>query len=198
MSMIVATLGSVPASGFDWYVLFAEPTLSSEISEQIDKFFLAFGRAAGQKTLAVRGYDREEFRESVVEAGTDFYKFDIPQEEAVIIVTNAIPKNGIKFNEVDLASAKVMIFPLGKIYKKNKEISSFLNHLLSALKKSGPNAFDDLTEPKAVEMWSWLNQFVEMKPSFFGFKFDLGKSIETALKKLPRKSTWWRKIWAPA
>jgi hypothetical protein len=92
------------------------------------------------------------------------------------VVTDALPTAVETRNGLD--QAKVMIFPMRQIYEKHKDISIFFGRLLAALHSTEvSNALDRLEKAEIEKYRSWITKYVEMKPGFFGFKFDLGKIV---------------------
>jgi hypothetical protein len=57
MSIVATNIGSVPKSGFDWYITFIELDFEPKIQQEINSYFNEFGKSIGTKALAIRGYD---------------------------------------------------------------------------------------------------------------------------------------------
>ncbi|WP_433965868.1 hypothetical protein [Tunturiibacter gelidiferens] len=187
MTMCASKIGTVPTIGFDWYIVLLEGPFGDAIREQIDKYFMTLGKEAGPDILVVRGYDATAFRDSFESAALYSRSFDVPDDWKstflpAIVVTDALPTAIKTPNGLD--QAKVMIFPLREIYKKHNDISIFFGKLLAALHSNKASyALDRLDESEIEREWSWMREYVEMKPGFFGFKFDLGKMIAGILAK---------------
>jgi hypothetical protein len=107
-------------------------------------------------------------------------------------VTNALPtdKNrGVDGQwaverESGLDQAKVMVFPLREVYEKDKDFAIFFGKLIEALHSNeASDALDKLDNSEIEKYWSWMTEYVEMKPGFHGFKVDLGKIISDMLAK---------------
>jgi len=180
MSMVASSIGTVPTSGFEWYLFFVESPFGNEIRDQVDKHFQTLGKEAGPGVLVVRGFDAQAFRTSLFEAPAlhEFQEIDPPS----VVVTDAHPK---RVREVKgLNGAKVMVFPLRPVYAKDKDISLFFDKLLSALRSPDAIiALDKLDGSQIQRHWSWLTDYVELKPGFFGFNADLAKLVGDLLNR---------------
>jgi hypothetical protein len=183
MTMCASKIGTVPTKGFDWYIVLLEGPFGNEIREQIDKYFITLGREAGSDVLVVRGYDSTTFLNSFIESAAfygpgDWKAVDVP----AVVVTDALP-TAVEHHD-GLDKAKVMIFPLRQVYETHKDISAFLEKLLRALHSAEASAaLEKLDAVKIERYWSWITEYVEMKPGFFGFKADVGKLIGDLFKK---------------
>jgi hypothetical protein len=181
--MCASKIGSVPTSGFDWYVVLLEGPFANEIREQIDRHFMALGKEVGPDVLVVRGYDATAFKDSFIESAAfygpeDWKKVEVP----ALVVTNALPTAVEQQGGLD--KARVMIFPLRGAYEKHTDISVFFGKLITALHSAdASSALGKLDMLKIEKYWGWLNEYVEMKPGFYGFKADVGKIIADLLKK---------------
>lgn len=183
MSMVASEIGTIPAEGFNWYVIFLEGDFSDQIREQIDKHFSTFGQVAGRDVLAVRGYDPKQFRESLFEAEAFYGEEGVPVEPPAIVLTNAVP--GAFEHRAGLAETKVMVFPLREVYVQEKgDISVFLGRLLGALSQEDAfKALEDAKQSSLEKCWGWLSRYVKMKPGFFGFSADLNTVIGDIIAK---------------
>jgi len=183
MTMRASKIGTVPTEGFNWYIVLLEGPFADAIREQIDKYFITLGEEAGPEVLVVRGYNSTKFRNSFIESAAfygpgDWGAVDVP----AIVVTDALP-TAVERRK-GLHQARVMIFPLRHIYEKHKDISIFFAKLLGALQSSDASAaLEKLDKAKIEKYWSWITDYVELKPGFFGFKADLGKIIGDMLAK---------------
>ncbi len=181
MSYFASDIGTVPAEGFKWYVIFVEGAFAdvdNAVGEQINKYFLPFGKEAGPEVLAVQGYDPVAFRKSLMETGSLTGQLFPP----AVVVTDTAPAELVRPNGSN--QARVMIFPLKEIYEKRKDISNFLRQLLLALQSSDANAaLKKLDQTKIEKYWSWITDYVEMKPKFLGVTADLGKLVSDMLAK---------------
>jgi hypothetical protein len=181
--MCASKIGTVPTEGFNWYIVLLEGPFADAIREQIDRYFMTLGQEAGPDVLVVRGYDATEFRDSFIESAAfygpgDWKNVDVP----AIVVTDALPTAVEQTNGLD--QARVMIFPLRQVYERHKDISNFFGKLLAALRSSeASHALEKLDKAKIEKYWSWITDYVELKPGFFGFKADLGKIITELLAK---------------
>ncbi|SRR5713101_3275186 len=187
MTMFARKIGTVPTEGFKWYIVLLEGPFVNELREQIDKHFINLGKAAGPDVLVVRGYDPIAFRESVVAEALlgpdhEWKEKEVEAECPALMVTDALEKNVNEKNGLDKAS--VMIFPLREMYKKDKDISIFFEKLLAALHSDeASDAIKKLDKCTIEKYWDWITEYSEMKPSFFGFKADLGKIFGDLLQK---------------
>jgi hypothetical protein len=57
MAYTATHIATVPSSGFAWYLVFVEASLSDPVHKEIDAHFNKLGNAAGRNTLVVRGHD---------------------------------------------------------------------------------------------------------------------------------------------
>lgn len=191
MSMCASKIGTVPTEGFEWYIVLLEGPFGDAIREQIDKYFLTLGKEAGLDVLVVRGYDATTFRNSFIESAAFYRSEDAPFFEPddwkqvdlpALVVTDALPTAVETRSGLD--QARVMIFPLRQIYEKHQDISIFFGKLLAALNSNeASDALNRLDTSGIEKHWSWMTEYVEMKPGFFGFKLDLGKLITDMLAK---------------
>jgi hypothetical protein len=180
--MCASKIGSVPTKGFNWYLVLLEGPFGNEIREQIDKYFMTLGKEAGPDVLVVRGYDAAIFRKSFIDAAA-FYGPGDWKSVAVpaLIVTDALPTAVEQENGLD--KARIMIFPLGEMYKRDGDISIFFEKLLAALHSDeASSAIEKLDRSKIEKCWGWITDYAEMKPGFFGFNADLGKMIGDLLR----------------
>jgi len=181
--MCASRIGTVPTEGFDWYIVLLEGPFGNEIREQIDKYFTTLGKEAGPEVMVVRGYDATQFRDSFIDSAAfygpgDWKTVDVP----AIVVTDALP-TAVEQRE-GLDQARVMVFPLRQIYERHKDISIFFEKLLRVLHSSEASAaLEKLDKAKIEKYWSWISDYVELKPGFFGFNADLGKMISALLEK---------------
>jgi hypothetical protein len=184
MSYIASHLGTVPASGFKWYLIFLEGPFADEIRREIDAHFTTLGREAGKDVLAVRGFDPTAFRESVYEAPAFFdEKWRQRARFPALIVTNCSPTDALS-NAENLEKGKVMIFPLGDVYQEHKSIAGFLTHLVEALKQEDAiKALETLDGDKLQKGGGGLSKYFKMEPGFFGFSIKLDKAIKDILDR---------------
>ena len=154
-----------------------------EIREQIDRHFQTLGKEAGPDVLVVRGYNSTEFKNSFIESAAFYGEGDWKQVDMpAIVVTDALPA-AVETRD-GLEKARVMVFPLRQIYERHKDISVFLTKLLEALHSSdASDALGHLDKSQIEKHWSWLASYVEIKPTFCGFKLDVGKIIADVVAK---------------
>ena len=83
-----------------------------------------------------------------------------------------------------------MYFPLQPIMEKGIKFTDFFSDLLDAL--NNPEALktlqqddlkDDLNRKKLKKCWKWLDRYLEMKPSFLGFKANINAAINELIFK---------------
>ncbi len=76
----------------------------------------------------------------------------------------------------------MIVFPLKTKYLKAGDVTDFFKDLLLALKDpTATLALDDLNEQTIEEKWSWLSQYFEYTPHFFGFDIHVNKIIQDLL-----------------
>ena len=178
MGYQASSIGSIPANGFNWYLIFVESEFNDDLRKEIENHFSALGKEAGKNVLVVRGYDAKEFRRPFSEASALFeerwrVKIDLP----ALLIMNRPPIEVMDSADA-LDTTKVICFPLRPVYERNKTIVPFLQELCQTLQD--PQALEVLDDinPKGVKkFWQWLTKYVEIKPGAFGVSVDLGKAI---------------------
>lgn len=194
MSIVATNIGSIPKSGFDWYITFIELEFEPKIQQEINSHFNEFGKSIGTKALAIRGYDQKNFRDSVFEASA-LYDEKLQQRinTTSLIVTNKNPE--IAFStESELDDGKILVFPLTETFKAHGSILPLLKDLTRSL-LSG-DAIDSLENLKIdkvtgklsdenifIKAWDWLCNYAEMKPGIFGFSLDFKMLVNTYIFK---------------
>jgi hypothetical protein len=182
MTYIASHIATVPARGFEWYLVFLEGSFSDEIKKEIDAHFVTLGHEVGKDSLVVRGFDPTTFRDSVFEASAfDDVKWNERAKFPSLIVTNRAPSEAVSDANI-LEKGKVMIFPLAGIYAEHKSLSGFLSDLVQALKSEDAiAALEALDGTKLRKGWGWLSKYSKMEPGFFGFSFKLNEAIKDFL-----------------
>lgn len=192
MAYVANDIGTIPASGFDWYVIFFEGIFANELRRELEDNFLILGQKVGRNILVVRGFDPEKFHDSTYEA------FEIQEQKPkwlnqlivpALMVTNTTPVEMMK-SAVQMEKAKVMIFPLENIYKERGSITGFLGDLLKALRgREAYDALENLDETLLEKNWGWLTKYFSMNPGFFGFGVKLDRVIDKIIfKRKPQKA----------
>jgi hypothetical protein len=184
MSYVASHVATVPARGFEWYLIFLEASFADEIKKEIDTHFVTLGRETGENILAVRGFDPATFRESVFEAPA-FHdvKWNERAKFPSLIVTNRAPSEAVSDAKI-LEKGRVMIFPLADIHREQKSLSGFLTDLVEALKKEDAMAALESVDGASLRKgWGWLNKYFKMEPGFFGFSLKLNDAITDLLTK---------------
>src|ERR1700758_3988732 len=70
MSMVARNIGTIPVSGFNWYVLYLEDRFEDPITTELRNNFLEVGNQVGPDVLVIRGFDPDTFYESAYETNT--------------------------------------------------------------------------------------------------------------------------------
>lgn len=194
MSITATNIGSIPKSGFDWYITFIELEFEPKIQKEINSHFNEFGKAIGTKALAIRGYDPKNFRDSVFEASALYdEKWHHRINTTSLIVSNKNPETAFS-TKYELDESKILVFPLTETFKKHGSILPLLKELSKSLLSE--DAIDSLEDLKIDEVtgklvdenifiktWDWLNNYTEMKPGLFGFNVDFKMLINTYILK---------------
>ncbi len=178
MGYQASNIGTIPANGFNWYIVFVEAEFNDDLRKEIENHFSALGKEVGENVLVVRGYDAKEFRQPFSEASALFeerwsVRIDLP----ALLIMNRPPVE-VMDSAIDLDTTKVICFPLRPIYERHRTVVPFLQELCQALQN--PQALEVLDEinPSGVKkFWEWLTKYVEIKPGAFGVSVDLGKAI---------------------
>ena len=179
MSFVASHLGTVPSTGFRWYLIFLEGSFFDPIRREIDEHFAVLGGEAGESTLVVRGHNPTKFRESVYEAPA--FHDDKWYERAkfpALIALDTPPAQALSGPDA-MDKTRVLIFPLQEIYEEQQTLTSFLEELLAALKNSAAlEALEDIEKVQARKRyWGWLNRYVVMEPGIYGFGVNLNKVL---------------------
>ena len=194
MSIVATSIVSIPKTDYNWFVTFIEFEEEPKIKEEINKYFNKLGEEVGPKVLAVRGYDKQKFRESVFEASSLYdEKWHEKIAETSIIITDKNPQIALS-DPKEMSKSKIIVFPLSRIYESQGTIQNFLHDLVGALSteniiKARENIPIEKDKQKESEVsafkkcWIWLRKYTEMKPSFFGFSLDLGALLDDYVLK---------------
>jgi hypothetical protein len=70
MSMVAHDIGTIPVTGFAWYVLFLEEAWDEPIHAELRNNFIQLGNQVGPNALVIRGYDPDTFFDSAFEINT--------------------------------------------------------------------------------------------------------------------------------
>jgi hypothetical protein len=78
------------------------------------------------------------------------------------------------------APAQVLVLPLATEYAEKKTLRPLLKSLIEAV--HDPSAFAALAkedqDPSALcRYWGWTNKYLSIKPSWFGFSFDVDRVL---------------------
>lgn len=190
MGYVASSLATVPRSGFAWYVFVIEMSWEDSIKKQLTDNFLQLGKRVGPDVLVVRGYDEAAMAKEVVEAVALADRRFETLEPPALIVTNRPLQS---FSSPDgLQGAKIITFDLRGV---NVDLPRLFEQLVDALRNSeAMDALEDSSKRGRVRVfWSWLAQYAELKPTFFGF----GPNINAILEKLsgqPQRS-WKMLFW---
>lgn len=171
-------IGTIPASGFDWYLIFVESEFIDGLGKEIEDHFKALSKEVGEKNLVVRGFDAKEFREPFSEASALFEdRWSVRIELPALLIMNRPPVE-VMDSAIDLDATKVICFPLRPVYESHQTIVPFLQELCQALQNpQALEVLDGLSPSGVKKFWEWLTKYVEIKPGAFGVSVDLGKVI---------------------
>ncbi len=190
MAYAASDIATIPASGFQWYVIFFEGMFSNALQSEIEDNVLILGRKVGRDVLVVRGLDPEEFHDTAYEAFSQHKPVWIDELEVpALLIMDTAPATAMEDAE-RLNKAKVIIFPLEKIYKDRGSITGFLSDLLNALRDAEAHeALETVNEPTLKEKWGWLTKYFSMSPGFFGFGVKLDRVLDDLFfKEKPPRS----------
>jgi len=183
MSMVASDIGTIPASGFNWYVLFLQDDYDDPINYELSSNFLVLGREVGRDVLVVRGYDSNEFYTSTYEAIT---LYDVEWQDKMarpaLLISDTAPRLLLQ-ERAKLHAAKLILIPLAPFRTKPQgSVIDLLRRLVTALKdEDAVNALTAL-EPNAFKRgWGWLSRYAELKPNFMGFGVNLKPMIDDIL-----------------
>jgi hypothetical protein len=171
MAYTATHIATVPSSGFAWYLIFVEASLSDPVHKEIDAHFNKLGSTAGRGTLVVRGHDPASFRESVYALHPDWGRVRPP----ALIVTDEPPAESIAFDPYDrhrpMRHTRAFVFSLEQIYQEEQTLAKFLIKLIETLNE--PEAIEALEYEQArwlrKERWGWLNRWLMLEPNISGF-----------------------------
>ena len=65
MGFIASELGTIPTTGFDWYVLFLEDGYDDAFRRELTDNFANFAGDVGKRVLAVRGLNPDAFNKAL-------------------------------------------------------------------------------------------------------------------------------------
>jgi hypothetical protein len=184
MGYLASHVATVPAKGFQWYLIFLESEFADELKREIDSNFATLAREAGKDALVVRGLDPTTFRNSVFEAPAFFdIKWNERAKFPSLLVTNRDPGKAVSDANV-LEKGKVMIFPLAEIFREHRSLSGFLSDLVEALKEEDAiAALESVDGTKLKKRWGWINKYFRAEPEFFGFSVKLSDAITDLLAR---------------
>lgn len=177
MSMVATEIGTVPISGYRWYLILLEGPFTNEIRNEIDKHFLKLGQELGEDAIVIRGYEPTRFRKSVETAAFYDKKWKDNITEPALIILNESP-NALT-NTDKLRKAKIMLFSLREIFEERNTIVPFLEKLLKAINEEDAiKALEKLEKGKLRKFWGWLLKYGIAKPQFAGFGFDVSEALK--------------------
>jgi hypothetical protein len=187
MSMIASDIGTIPASGFSWYVLFLEEIWNDPIKAELQSNFLELGKQVGPEVLVIRGFDPEEFYQSAYETLT---LYDEEWHKRItrpsLVISDTAPRL-LLGESAKLRAAKLIVIPLAPFRNRPPgTIVELLRHLVAALRDENALSALEHLEPGAIQKgWGWLRKYAEVKPSFLGFGVNLKAVLDDLLSPLP-------------
>jgi hypothetical protein len=188
MSYTATDILTIPATGFQWYMIFLEDAFEDKLRDEIEKHFLTLGREAGQAVLAVRGFDPTRFRDSVVEAPAFFDEKWRQRVKFPSMILMNKPPTAVLGSKDALENAKVVIFPLKEIFAEQQSLSSFFSDLVAALRsRDAMEALDKLDGNKLQKGWAWLRKYVKLEPEFFGFGVNINEILDEMIRRPTRE-----------
>jgi hypothetical protein len=187
MGYYASDLGSVPGlNKFQWYVFLLEDNYNDDVRQELDKNWPTFSIDAGKQTLVVRGSNRTDFYDEVFE--TYGLRDRVPGKEFSpgLLITDTHPTQIDKGHD-GLKKPRTILLRLSQSDKSREPLISLLRKVTSALKD--PEALKALQElsptPTSLEKgWGWLGEYVDLKPTFFGFSANLNKVVADFLASL--------------
>src|SRR5262249_25072488 len=151
MGLLASTISTIPASGFKWYLIFLEGPFQREIRKEIDKYFETLAREVGKDALVVRGLDKTSFKDSfdasVLHHDKEWMR---RMPSPALIVMDCAPLEAFA-NLESLNNCKMIIFPIGDIYKEKKSIGGFLESLVNTLKQDDAIKALETVDPGKLE-----------------------------------------------
>lgn len=184
MSYTCTTLGSVSRLGsFDWYIFLLQDGLSDGLRDEIERNFDLLGRALGEPSVIIRGYDPQRLRREVQEAYAAMYSHLGGVSPPALFVTDLAPG---RLHEPNVGG-RFMVFPLRGFRQTNGSVADFLSSLAESL--SDPEAVEALKESRSGRFercWQWVARYLVLRPSFMGFGARLDVVGEDAARCLDR------------
>jgi hypothetical protein len=169
MGFYASDLGSVPGlNKYQWYVFLLEDNYSDAVRQELDKNWPSFSIDAGKQTLVVRGSNRTSFYDEVFETYGLRDKTAGRELCPGLLITDTHPTQTDKGRR-GLKEARMILLSLSQSDKSREPLVSLLRKVTSALKDpEALKALQDLspTPTKLEKYWSWLGEYVGLKPVF--------------------------------
>jgi hypothetical protein len=180
MSYIASDIGTIPAYGFAWYVLYLEDVFDDPLKDELSRNFLALGSEVGRDVLVVRGFDPQTFYSSAYETLTLYDEEWAAKIQRPALLLSDTPPRLLLSEKAKLNAAKLILFPLAPFRRRPAgTLVDLLRQLVAALKDNDAMSALQQLEPKALRSkWGWLSKYVDMKPNFMGFGVNLNAAID--------------------
>lgn len=190
MGFTATDIARIPSTGYEWYVFILDDTGDDELRREIRKNFdYLVDLTCGPTAMIIRGTNQHSFFKQVYDKyrlelrGYDPDRFPIP----ALFVTDTPPAK-VDEDRSHLDKAKMIIFPMRARYLRAGDITAFFKDLAFTLRDDDAiMALEKLDTDKVREKWNWLAEYVEFKPNFFGFEFQVNKMIEDMFFSSPEK-----------
>jgi hypothetical protein len=173
--MIASDIGTIPVSGFNWYVLFLEEAWDDPIKVELQNNFLQLGKQVGPAVLVIRGFDPDEFYASAYETATlygDEWRNRLTRP--ALLISDTAPRLLLS-EPAKLSVAKLICIPLAPFrHQPPGSVVELLRHLIAALRdEEALSALQRLEPGPLQKSWGWLRKYASLKPSFLGFGVNL-------------------------
>jgi hypothetical protein len=183
MTMIASDIATIPATGFDWYILFLEDTYDDQLRRELRDNFVVLGQKVGRDALVVRGFDPDKFYASAQEAITLYdEEWKSMLATPALLVSDTSPRLLME-ESTKLAAAKLFLVPLSTLRNKGAgAIVDLMQYLVAALRdEDAIRVLKQLDRDGIKQRWGWLTRYLDLKPSFFGFGVNLNAVLEDVL-----------------
>jgi hypothetical protein len=175
MGYLATDLLRIKAQGFDWYVLLVEDNYYDQRRSELSRNFEAFARDLGRDALAVRGVDRDAFRDQVLDI---YHVRRTGCRLPALLITDTLPRR-TPDNEERMRHARVVLLSLPSRDWKPGDTSELLQAVARGV--GDPEAFNALQQldpSRFRSKWGWLTRYFDLKPNFMGFGVDVDQILE--------------------
>jgi len=187
MGFIATDIATIPSQGFEWYVFVLLDDWSDSFRDELERNFDRLVSAVGKDCLVVRGAKPKEFYNQVLDSQlmrSAATRYGRPPLPALIVSNRTLGSMNEHTGEKSMDDARVMIFPLAQRYVRPGSITSFLQRLAENIKnKSFDEIEKDEHEESLKSRWRWITEYMELKPTFFGFGVNLNKILENVFQE---------------